>query len=116
MGVHFVSVSEICDLHDQFFQDPTPTDCITLPVDDLSDDPETYCMLGDVFVCPKVAIEYASANGEDFYRETTLYVVHGILHLMGYDDMDEKECVRMRAAEERHMKNLVKLGLLLRSE
>lgn len=112
ISIHFVSIPEICDLHDQYFNDPSPTDCISFPLDEDEDEQEEYRMLGDVFVCPEVAIEYGASHQIDPYEETSLYVVHGILHLFGYDDIEESDEVKMRAAETRHMLHL-KAGNLL---
>lgn len=111
VSVTFVDTQRICDLHDEFFQDPSPTDCISFPMDLEEDDP--YRVLGEVFVCPDTAIRYAAEHGGDPYEETTLYIVHGLLHLMGYDDIDEQDCMEMRQAETRHMTKISKLELIL---
>jgi probable rRNA maturation factor len=112
--IHFVGTDEICALHQQYFNDPSPTDCISFPLDD--SDTEGYRVLGDVFVCPQTAIDYAKAHTIDSYQELTLYIVHGLLHLMGYDDIDEADRSNMRSAEEKHMNHLKKKGLLLKDE
>jgi len=77
--------------------------------------PQESRILGDVFVCPKTAIEYSKSHGGDVYEELTLYVIHGLLHLMGYDDIEETDIVKMREAEKRHMNHLKKLDLGLSS-
>ncbi len=93
--VHFVTKRAICKLHAQFFNDPTPTDCISFPY---AQEKEAFDpMLGEVFVCPKVAEEYDPENPQ---AEIILYIVHGLLHLLGYDDQDKKERARMRRAEK----------------
>ena len=101
-------------LHARFFGDPSLTDCISFPMD--SEAQEGYRILGEVFVCPQVARRYAESHKGDPYWETTLYVVHGLLHLMGYDDISEKERSLMRAAEGRQMRHLEKRGLILMPE
>lgn len=113
VSVNFVDSSSIQKLHKDFFDDDTPTDCISFPMDD--DDESGYKVLGEIFVCPEVAIEYANEHGLDPYEETTLYVVHGLLHLMGYDDIEEVDVQAMRGAEKRHMSALKKLGLTLQN-
>lgn len=112
-AVTFLSDKEMCDLHRIHFDDPSPTDCISFPMDD--PDEEHYRVLGEVFICPQTALTYAQEHSVDPYRELTLYLVHGFLHLMGYDDIDEHDQLEMRTAEERHMKLLENAGLLLRS-
>ncbi len=101
--IYFVDKSTICKLHEDFFNDPSLTDCISFPLDDPS---EEGGILGEVFVCPEVAVDYAP---ETPLQEVALYIVHGLLHLLGYDDQTEEECVKMRA-QEHYL--LEKFGLL----
>lgn len=105
-NVHFITDKKMCALHDEYFDDPSPTDCISFPLDEE--------LMGDVFVCPETAINYAKAHQSDPYKETTLYIVHGLLHLIGYDDRINLDKRKMRQAEKRHMKHLESLDLLLR--
>ena len=100
--VYFVNEKQITNLHGEFFNDPTPTDCITFPLDN-----ET---LGEIFVCPKAAIDYCKKRGGDPLNETALYIVHGILHLLGYDDLDPVKKRAMRKKEKKcmaHLKDLL---------
>ena len=106
ISVYFVTQKRISDLHQEFFNDPTPTDCITFPIDD-----ET---LGEIFVCPKAAIEYCEKQGGDPHTETALYIVHGILHLLGYDDLEPAKRRTMRKKEKKCMAHLKDLRISLR--
>ena len=99
MIIYLVGKKTICRLHKEFFDDPTPTDCISFP---LSDSP----ILGEVFVCPEVAIEYAEKHQIDPLAETALYIIHGLLHLLGYDDTTHQETLKMRRLEKQAMKKL----------
>ena len=119
VSISFLNGEEMGALHDQYFGDPSITDCMSFHVDAEMDPIShsfSYKVLGDVVVCPKVAIQYSLENGGDSYRELTLYVVHGLLHLMGYDDMDPDSRVKMRKAEKRHMEHLDSLGLKVFAE
>ena len=107
MALHFVGKKRIAELHRDFFDDPTPTDCITFPYHD----PQ---LLGEVFVCPEVALEYVQSEGGNLEEEITLYIVHGFLHLLGYDDIDPKECEQMREEETKWMAKLAKNHLRVR--
>lgn len=111
VSIRFVDTPMICELHKQFFDDPSVTDCISFPIDDMEE--TGYRVLGEVFVCPKTALDYAKANKTDPYGELTLYVVHGLLHLMGYDDIALPDIEEMRAAEQRHLNNLRAKGIVL---
>lgn len=96
-SLYFVDTPRICELHGQFFDDPTPTDCISFPMDDV--DEEGYRVMGDLFVCPATAMNYVLSNGGDVYQELTLYVVHGLLHLIGYDDIEDDDRIEMKQQE-----------------
>lgn len=110
LELSFVSKEKICCLHDRFFQDSSPTDCISLPMDPLGDSCTPH-VLGEIFVCPAVAIE--RVGKKEAYRETTLYVVHGLLHLIGFDDIEIDEQNEMEAKEEEYMQLLTREGILL---
>jgi len=99
IGIYFVTEKEISKLHDEFFQDPTPTDCISFPLD------KEY--LGDIFICPSVAIAYAEKHSLPPLKETTLYLIHGVLHLIGYDDLSPKDKKKMRLMEKKCMDHLL---------
>jgi probable rRNA maturation factor len=105
VSIHFVDTPKICELHDTYFKDPSPTDCISFPINN--------SILGDVFVCPRTAQEYVAIHQGEVYEEVSLYVVHGLLHLMGYDDIEEADEKKMRAAESKHMQNIKLKGLIL---
>ena len=105
--LYFVDEKKIGEIHDQFFQDPSPTDCISFPIDDSH--------LGEIFVCPAVAVAYAAKRSADPFEETLLYIVHGILHLIGYDDLDPKGKREMRKMEKRCMRHLKSRGISLGS-
>jgi probable rRNA maturation factor len=104
ISLQFVSTKKIKELHKAFFNDPTTTDCITFPCSFTENEP--YKVLGEVFICPKTAHDYALEHSKDPYLETTLYLVHGILHLLGYDDINEIDRKVMRSMEKKCMKHL----------
>ncbi len=98
ISIYFVTKKKISALHEQFFQDPSPTDCISFPLDNEH--------LGEVFVCPSVAISYAKEKGLDPFEETILYIIHGILHLIDYDDQTPKDKKVMRGMEKKCMEHI----------
>ena len=105
LSIYYVTEKKICLLHDQFFKDPTPTDCISFPIDREH--------LGEIFVCPKTAVLYAKKNELDPYEEITLYTIHGLLHLLGYDDLETGPRRAMRKKEKSCMRHLKDLGLTI---
>lgn len=105
-NLYFVTSKAISKIHQDFFSDPTPTDTISFPIDQKH--------LGEVFVCPEVALTYAKKHKIDPYLETALYAVHGLLHCLGYDDLTEKDRRVMRKKEKKCMAHLNKLGVHLK--
>jgi probable rRNA maturation factor len=95
---HFVSEKKICSLHTEFFNDPTPTDCITFPIDSPGEK-ASWHILGEAFICPKTALTYSKHHRTDPLEELYRYVVHCILHLIGYDDLQASERARMKRKE-----------------
>ena len=110
LNVHFVTKRKICNLHQQFFDDPTLTDCITLPCD--QDDSE-HRFLGDVFICPFTAIAYTTKYGGDPYDETLYYLMHTLLHLLGWEDTTPSKRKKMFAEQDKLMQHLQSKNLAL---
>ena len=101
-----VSESEIASYNQRFLDRPGPTDVLAFPVEELLPGvvPETDpqgppLMLGDVIVAPAYVRRQAEEHGVAFEDEMALMVTHGILHLLGYDHVDDDEAERMEARE-----------------
>ena len=84
LSLSFVSVQEMTELHERWIEEAGPTDVLSFEIGETGED--GVRILGDVVVCPAVAKEGANAYPD----ELRLLVVHGILHLLGYDH-DELE-------------------------
>jgi probable rRNA maturation factor len=106
VSIYFVNEKKISQIHQEFFQDPTPTDCISFPMDEKD--------LGEIFVCPAVAIQYAKKRDLDPYQETSLYIVHGLLHLLGHDDLEPSSRKAMRKKEKSCMRHLERRDAILK--
>ena len=83
------------------------TDVLTFDLRDtevahLQADDAEECV-AEVYVCPDVAVEYSAKFGTTPSRELVLYLVHGMLHLAGEDDLEEEARLSMRKAENRVM-------------
>ena len=105
---HFVSEKKICSLHDKFFNDPTPTDCISFPIDSQNTQ-VSYHVLGEAFICPKTALNYAKRHRIGPLEELYRYVIHCILHFIGYEDMEARERARMKRKERTLLSQLALL-------
>ena len=95
LTVRLVEPDTIATLNEQWMGKKGPTDVLSFPMDELApgrDDeeaPEGY--LGDIALCPQVAEQQAPAAGHSTSDEVDLLLVHGILHLLGYDHAEPEE-------------------------
>ena len=87
---------EIAELHEQFLGDPSPTDVMSFEMDYGSE------LVVSVETAQRVAIE----AGHAVEAEVALYIVHGMLHTVGFDDIDDDDRRRMRDAEREIMRRL----------
>jgi probable rRNA maturation factor len=97
LSVSFVEEAEIEDLHVRYMDELGPTDVLSFPLDDV--DEGGTRLLGDVVIAPAVA---ARNNPLDPEAELRLLLVHGILHLLGYDHEVDAEKAEMWARQERY--------------
>lgn len=87
---------EIARLHGEYLNDPTPTDVISFDLDGSA----------ELVVSVETARRTAKELGHAVRAEVALYVVHGILHVCGYDDIRRSDRARMREAERAIIKSL----------
>jgi probable rRNA maturation factor len=112
----FADEPTIADLNQQFMGHEGPTDVLSFPIDDepeptgrvpdaggsgpgeppLAEIPQ---LIGDVVICPAVAARNALEHEVTFDDEVALLVVHGVLHLLGWDHVIDDEAKRMEARE-----------------
>ena len=95
LSIAFVSDADIARVHADFMEDPSPTDVITFPAQ-----PEMESA-GEIIVSVDHARSRAIELGKPFSRELSLYLIHGWLHLAGYDDRKESDSAKMREAEQK---------------
>ncbi|MCR6656234.1 MAG: rRNA maturation RNase YbeY [Opitutus sp.] len=106
LSLAFLTDRALAQLHADFLDDPTTTDVITFEGDTALGLPPGAGSAGEICVSADTAAAYAREHGRDFSSELTLYVVHGWLHLAGYDDLQPAKKREMRRAEARAMKLL----------
>ncbi len=95
----------ICEYNLRFAGINQPTDVLSFPGGEI--DPETgNKYLGDVILCPPIALTGASMGRHALLDEVSLLTVHGILHLLSYDHDDEQSRERMWAIQERILDRL----------
>lgn len=106
LSVSFLTDPALAKLHADYLDDPTTTDVITFEGD------ESMGHAGDICVSVDTALSYSKKHDKVFSDELARYVIHGWLHLAGYDDLEPRKKRRMRAAEDRAL-NLLSAASLL---
>jgi probable rRNA maturation factor len=106
VSVVLVGAAEMQRYNERFMKRGGPTDVLAFPLEHLHPGQRMVVPpngpplnLGDVFVCPEVVRGNAAAAGVTFGDEMSLMIVHGILHLLGYDHYDDEEASAMEARE-----------------
>jgi probable rRNA maturation factor len=117
LSMLFVDETSIADLNKRFLGKDGPTDVLAFPIDEepaesgrspdsggtgpgfTGDPEEAPTLLGDVVICPAVAHRNAPEHAGTFEDELALLVVHGVLHLLGLDHMEDEEAEEMEAKE-----------------
>ncbi len=98
VGIILVNDRQIARFNENFHKTPGPTDILTFHYPELEG--------GELTISVERAVEHAKRYRTSPGRELALYIVHGILHLHGYDDRTPHQRVRMRAAERRILATL----------
>ncbi|HLH99761.1 MAG TPA: rRNA maturation RNase YbeY [Acidimicrobiales bacterium] len=117
LSLLFVDEDAIADLNQRFLGKEGPTDVLAFPIDEepaesgrspdsggtgpgfAGEVDEAPTLLGDVVICPKVAVRNAPDHAGSYDDEMALLIVHGVLHLLGLDHMDEEEAAEMEGRE-----------------
>lgn len=92
LSVLFVTSDHIRQLNARFAGEDHPTDVLAFP---MMEEEDGALLLGDVVVCPKVAEKNAAQLGHGLPAELDALVVHGTLHLLGYDHQDAEDKTKM---------------------
>lgn len=106
VSITFVDKDEIHKLNIEFRSVDRPTDVLSFPMDEDFFIEGVDTMLGDIVICMDVAKEQAKDFGHSLDREIMYLTTHSMLHLLGYDHMEENEKLEMRAREKEVMKIL----------
>ena len=95
VSVAFVDEQAMASLHEEHMDEPGATDVMSWPMDDLvAGRPGALSgpgILGDIAVCPQVALRQAQEVGHPLMAEIELLITHGLLHLLGHDHYEPDE-------------------------
>lgn len=95
----FISDSEMSGLNQKFRKKKGPTDVLSFP-----SPKREKKFLGDIAIAPETAKRYAKKNGRTLQSELQVLMLHGILHLLGYDhETDNGEMNRIEQKLRRRL-------------
>jgi probable rRNA maturation factor len=97
VSVRVVSTEEISNLNQTYRGNPSPTNVLSFPADLESEQGVT--LLGDIVICSQVVLAESREYEKSFGDRYAHMVVHGMLHLMGYDHQEDAERVEMESLE-----------------
>jgi len=114
VSISFVDKQQIKKLNKKYRKIDNETDVLSFPLLNLTPgqkcklkdfkndiDPQTkLLMLGDIVICEDVATEHAKEYNHSYEREVCYLIVHGFLHLLGFDHETDEDKMIMRAYEE----------------
>lgn len=106
LSVVFMEQESHNQLHGQFLNDFRPTDVITFPAD------EEENQAGEICVSVDMAKEQSSLRKISLAEELSLYLIHGWLHLIGFNDIEKIDRVRMKQ-EEKNCLAIIKKSRLI---
>ena len=106
VSISFVADETIAELNERYRHIEGPTDVLSFECDSVADDLEATLgaenpiyELGDVIIAPDVAERQTQEFGTSFDQEITLLLVHGLLHLCGYDHIEDDDARTMESRE-----------------
>jgi len=90
-NIIFVDKETIHDINKNYRNVDRVTDVISFALEDNKTIELDHRLLGDIYICIDKAYEQAEEYGHSFERELSFLTIHGLLHLLGYDHMEEDE-------------------------
>ncbi len=100
LGVVLVDSRTIQLYNRDFLKHDYATDVISFPIEDRF---EEHHLEGEVLACTEVAADRAEEFGWTAHDELLLYIVHGVLHLVGFDDQTAEQSEQMRQKEREYL-------------
>jgi probable rRNA maturation factor len=123
VSVICVDQSTMRSLNKQFLGIDEPTDVLAFPIDGeveeesldsapggrVASPDEAPFVLGDVVVCPAVAKRHAEAYNVPYEEEMDMLLVHGLLHLIGYDHATDSDQILMESRQRALLKKVAEI-------
>ena len=99
LSVAFLKSEAVKKLNKKYREKDKPTDVLSF----------LYGNSGEIIICPEVVAKNAKKTGSNFKKELTLVLIHGILHLLGYDhEKNAKKALLMEKKQESYLSRILK--------
>jgi probable rRNA maturation factor len=102
--VTFIDGDRMTTLHEDWMNEPGPTDVLSFPIDEITLPKEGEIsevgILGDIVICPEYLGPQMLESGRSLQQEAEFLVTHGILHLLGMDHQEPDDHARMFALQD----------------
>jgi probable rRNA maturation factor len=108
LEINFLGAKEMAKVNRRFLQHEGSTDVITFDHADGAHNVTRPALHGELFVCVDGAISQAKNFQTSFQSEVVRYIVHGVLHLLGHDDLKPDPRCKMKREENRLVRLLAK--------
>jgi len=108
LGIHLAAAPEMTRWNEKFLRHAGPTDVITFDYSTSRPripDPRPQ-FHGEIFLCVDEAVRQARKFGTSWQSEVVRYIVHGVLHLLGFDDASAGARRKMKREENRRLREL----------
>ena len=96
ISIAIVDDNEIQQFNREFLNSKAPTDCISFDLSDDEDGPKVF----DLIVNGEMAVRQANQRGHLSEAELALYITHGLLHNLGFDDSTKSQAKKMHETED----------------
>ena len=110
VSILFVNEDEMTKQHVRWMNESGPTDVMSFPMDDIvlqdSKLRKKQAILGDIIICPAVALKDAEEQGINPAYHLVFLLTHGVLHLLGQDHQEASQRVVMQKREQGIMNSL----------
>ena len=97
LTIRLVEINEIQQLNRQYRGKDAPTNVLSFPFE--APDCIELNLLGDIVICIEVIAKEAQEQNKDYHSHWAHMVIHGCLHLLGYDHISDEEAMKMESLE-----------------
>ncbi len=105
LSIVLVDEETMTNYHEKYMDLEGPTDVMSFPMDEMREPKEgeepPEGVLGDIVICPQFTARQAAENGRSPSEENEYLLIHGLLHLLGYDHAEPDEKAVMFGLNDR---------------